>query len=187
MNVVGISGSVRSNSYTAAAVKAALEGAQREHAQVSLLDLKDYPLPLVDRVRKDEESPEVVRQFRARIREADALIIGTPEYHGGMSGSLKNALDWLGLADLDGKIVGVVGVSGGALGAHEAMNQVRTTLRALHAWTVPEQAGIASVWKTITPAGQIKDEALLERLLRLGAQVARNARLHSPSGVARAS
>ena len=71
-------------------------------------------------------------------------ILATPEYHGGSSGVLKNALDLMGFDEFEGKMVGLVGVSGGRMGAVDALNTLRNIGRALHAWVVrwTEQAGI---------------------------------------------
>ena len=169
---------MRENSYTSVAVRTALEGAAQAGAEVELLDLRDFPLPLVDVVYQDKDAPADALRFRDAVRGADAVIIGTPEYHGGMSGALKNALDWLRGEEIDNKVTGLVGVSGGALGAHDAITQVRTTLRALHAITVPEQAGVAQAYKAIRD-GQVVDENLKARLIRVGAQVARFASAYS--------
>ncbi len=175
IKVLGIVGSQREASYTGTAVRAALEGAAQAGADVEVLEIRDLNLPFVETTVPDEKAPEAVRRLREKVRQADALVIGTPEYHGGMSGALKNALDWLTGAEIADKMVGLVGVSGGALGANEAMNQVRTTLRSLHAWTLPEQAGVPSAWKSIDGAGTVRDPQLAERLRRVGQLVVRHA------------
>ncbi len=82
MKVLGISGSMRADSYTAVAVRIALEGAAQAGAEVELIELKDFPLPLVDIVYQDKDAPIEALRFRDKVRAADAVIIGTPEYHG---------------------------------------------------------------------------------------------------------
>jgi NAD(P)H-dependent FMN reductase len=71
-----------------------------------------------------------------------------------------------------------VGVSGGALGAVNALNSLRTIGRALHAWVVPEQASIPEAWKVFDESGNLTDSALEERVKEVGRQVARVAYLH---------
>ena len=70
---------------------------------------------------------------------------------------LKNALDLMGFDEIEGKMIGLVGVSGGAMGAFDALNSLRNVGRALHAWVVPEQAAVAEAWKAFDGSGAVKD------------------------------
>src|SRR5690242_18703485 len=115
--VAGLSGSLRKGSYTALAVKLALKGAEQFGADVDFIDLNDYDLPLHKGTPDDGRENEAVQRLRRRFRAADGLILGTPEYHGSFSGVLKNALDFLTFDETEGKMIGLVGVSGGAMGA----------------------------------------------------------------------
>ena len=76
-------------------------------------------------------------------------------------------------------MVGLVGVSGGKLGALSALNDLRGVGRALHAWVIPEQASIAEAWRIFDDAGHLRDDDLKESLLEVGRQVARFSYLHS--------
>ena len=116
--------------------------------------------------------------MRAEVRQAQGIILGTPEYHGGYSGVLKNALDLMGFEEFEGKMVGLVGVSGGAMGAFGAMNSLREIGRALHAWVIPGQASIPQAWQEFDEAGNLKDAELNKRVRAVGRQVARFAYLH---------
>jgi NAD(P)H-dependent FMN reductase len=122
--------------------------------------------------------PEGVAAMRNAVKEADGIILGTPEYHGSFSGVLKNALDLMGFAEFEGKMVGLVGVSGGKMGAFDALNSLRNVGRALHAWVVPEQASVPEAWNAFDGSGGMKNQDIEERLLTVGRQVARFARLH---------
>jgi NAD(P)H-dependent FMN reductase len=117
------------------------------------------------------------RTFAGRGQAGPGIILGTPEYHGGYSGVLKNALDLMGFEEFEGKMLGLVGVSGGAIGAFGAMNSLREVGRALHAWVVPEQASIPRAWQQFDDAGNLKDPELNERVREVR-QVARFAYLH---------
>ena len=75
-------------------------------------------------------------------------------------------------------MVGLVGVSGGAMGAFDAMNSLRNIGRALHAWVIPEQVAVPSARKVFDKTGKITDQELEARILAVGRQVARFARLH---------
>jgi NAD(P)H-dependent FMN reductase len=176
--IVGISGSLRSGSYTTLAVRLALKGAEELECQTKLIDLRDYQLLFCD--GKDDESqfPKDVFRLREEVKQAHGIILGTPEYHGGYSGVLKNALDLMGFEEFEGKMLGLLGVSGGAMGAFGAMNGLREVGRALHAWVVPEQASIPQAWQEFDDAGNLKNPKLDERVRQVGRQVARFAYLH---------
>src|SRR6266581_8161543 len=177
--IVGISGSLRSGSYTTLAVAVALKGAEELKCETKLIDLREYRLVFCD--GKDDESqfPKDVFRLREEVRQAQGIILGTPEYHGGYSGVLKNALDLMGFEEFEGKMLGLVGVSGGGMGAFGAMNNLRAVGRALHAWVIPEQASIPEAYKVFDEAGTLKDSALEKRLKEVGRQVARFAYLHT--------
>jgi NAD(P)H-dependent FMN reductase len=176
IKVVGICGSLRRGSYTRMALAVTLRGAAETGAGTQLLDLAEYALIFAG--REGESEPESVAALRRQVKDADGIILGTPEYHGSFSGVLKNALDLMGFAEFEGKMLGLVGVSGGELGAFDALNNLRNIGRALHAWVVPEQASIPQAWNVFDDAGQVKDKSLEQRLLSVGRQVGRFARLH---------
>jgi NAD(P)H-dependent FMN reductase len=157
------------------AVTTALRGAAELGAITELVDLHEYHLPFAD--GGDDATPDMVR-LRAQVKQADGIILGTPEYHGSFSGVLKNALDLMGFDEFEGKMVGLVGVSGGAMGAFDAMNSLRNIGRALHAWVIPEQVAVPSARKVFDKTGKITDQELEARILAVGRQVARFARLH---------
>jgi NAD(P)H-dependent FMN reductase len=176
IKVVGICGSLRRGSYTRMALAVTLRGAAETGAGTQLLDLAEYALIFAG--REGESEPESVAALRRQVKDADGIILGTPEYHGSFSGVLKNALDLMGFAEFEGKMLGLVGVSGGELGAFDALNSLRNIGRVLHAWVVPEQASIPQAWNVFDDAGQVKDKSLEQRLLSVGRQVGRFARLH---------
>src|SRR5437870_6934812 len=179
--IIGISGSLRPGSYTTLAVALALKGAQELKCETKLINLREYHLVFCD--GKDDESqyPKDVFRLRDEVKSAQGIILGTPEYHGGYSGVLKNALDLMGFEEFEGKMIGLVGVSGGAMGAFSALESLRNIGRALHAWVVPDQASIPRAWQEFDEAGKLKDPKLEKRLLDLGRQVARFAYLHGSS------
>ncbi len=76
-------------------------------------------------------------------------------------------------------MIGLVGVSGGTLGAVHALSHLRTVGRALHAWVIPEQAAVSEAWKVFDEKGNVKSPEIEKRLLDLGRQVARFSYLHT--------
>ena len=177
--VVGICGSLRPTSHTRMALGLALRGAEDVGARTRLIDLREYHLNHCDGKEDESGYPEGVFRMRQEVAAAQGLILATPEYHGSFSGVLKNALDLMGFKEIEGKMIGLVGVSGGRMGALNALNALRVVGRALHAWVIPEQVSVPEVWKVFDDAGEAKDERLRERLTELGRQVARFSYLHS--------
>lgn len=175
-NVVGLCGSLRDGSFSRMALALALEGAAQAGATTELIDLREYDLSFVG---KDDPGTADDARLRAKVKAAQGLVIATPEYHGSFSGVIKNALDLLGFEETEGKMIGLVAVSGGAMGGIEAMNALRAVGRALHAWVVPNQAGVPRASKQFRPDGTLPDAALAERLREVGRQVASFARLHN--------
>ena len=177
LQVIGIGGSLREGSYTRRALKIALEGAEELGAETRIIDLGNYDLTFMD--GRSQSYPEGVRRLRADVQRAQGIILGTPEYHAGMSGVLKNALDLMGFDQFGGKMLGLIGVSAGELGAINALNSLRTIGRALHAWGVPQQVSIPKAWKLFNEDGTLEDDNLRERLKDVGREVARFAFLHT--------
>lgn len=179
IRIVAICGSLRRGSYTRQALDIALAGAAELGAQTQLINLRDYELVFCDGEKDKSRYPADVFKLQDQVKQAQGIILGTPEYHGGMSGVLKNALDLMGFHEFEGKMIGLVGVSGGQMGAVDALNSLRTIGRALHAWVVPQQVLIARAWQQFDSAGKLKDANLDQRLREVGRQVARFAYLHS--------
>jgi NAD(P)H-dependent FMN reductase len=179
IRVVGINGSLRDGSYTRLAIDLALQGAEEVGAQTQLIDLREYDLVFCDGKVGDDDAPPDVLRLRQEVRQAHGIILGTPEYHGSFSGVLKNALDLMGFDEFEGKMMGLVGTSGGKMGAINALNSLRMVGRALHAWVVPEQISIPEAWRMFDATGNLKDPAMEDRLKEMGRQVARFAFLHS--------
>jgi len=112
IQIVAICGSLRPGSYT----RMTLRGARETGAEATLIDLRDYQLIFCDGKEYENAYPKDVFRLRDDVKRAHGVILGTPEYHGGVSGVLKNALDLMGFEELEGKMIGLVGVSGGAFG-----------------------------------------------------------------------
>lgn len=160
------------------ALEVALRGASDARAVTRLIDLREYELAFVTAVDGEEQRLPDVQRLRGELRAADGIILGTPEYHGSFSGVLKNALDLMGFDEFEGKMVGLVGVSGGRMGAYDAINSLRNIGRVLHAWVIPQQVSIPEAWKAFDETGRMKDTRLEERVRQVGSEVAKFARLH---------
>jgi len=179
VRIVAICGSLRSGSYTRMALQVALRGARETGAEATLINLRDYQLTFCDGKEDESKYPKDVFRLRDEVKRAHGVILGTPEYHAGVSGVLKNALDLMGFEELEGKMIGLVGISGGAFGSVHALSHLRTVGRALHAWVIPEQVAVSEAWKAFDEQGNPKNVELEKRLLELGRQVVRFSYLHT--------
>ena len=165
MNVVGLGGSLASGSRSREALAIALSGAEEAGAAVELLDLRELALPMYS--TETEPTENVVRMVGA-LENADGLLWSSPLYQGSISGSFKNALDWLHLPSgnvyLVDKVVGLISVAGGAQ-ALQAINTMEFCVRALRAWAVPLVAPV--------PRAAVMEEATQSQLKMLGSEVVR--------------
>jgi chromate reductase, NAD(P)H dehydrogenase (quinone) len=133
MRVLGITGSLRRGSYNHALLRAA---AERLPAGVELAEFDRLAeIPAYDSDLEEEGVPEAVEALRAAMREADAILVATPEYNHSIPGALKNALDWAsrpaGQSAMMGKPAAVIGASTGMFGAVWAQAETRKVLSAL--------------------------------------------------------
>ena len=176
LKVVGLGGSLAQHSNSLAALKVALQGSAEAGARTVLLDIKQLSLPMYDPAI--DEPPDSVRGMCDSIYTADGLIWSSPMYNGTISGSFKNALDWLILLGyskppyLTDKVVGLISAAGGVQGL-QAVNTMEFVVRALRGWAVPLVLPIAQAWNAFDEKGVPKDRQLGEQLHALGREVAR--------------
>ncbi len=133
MRVLGISGSLRSGSLNNALLRAAAERLPAGAELVEFDRLRE--VPPYDEDFELEGTPAVIEELRQAVREADAVLIATPEYNHSIPGQLKNALDWVsrpaGKSALNGKPAAAIGASTGMFGAVWAQAELRKVLGAL--------------------------------------------------------
>jgi FMN reductase len=176
IKIVGICGSLQENGTTKNALRIALDGAVEYGAEVSLLELRDFELVFFGSVA-ESEYPADVERLRKNIRESQGVILATPEYHGSLSGTLKNMLDLMVIDDFETKIVGLVGVAGGHTGAINSLNTMKTICRNLHCWVLPQDVSISNSSLAFGDDGNAIDPALQVRLLNVGRQAVKFASL----------
>jgi NAD(P)H-dependent FMN reductase len=161
--VVAISGSLRASSHTRLSLNRALEVAEQNGGSTELVDLREYDLPSIN---PDDEEPVDAERLTTTVREADAVLLGTPVYHGSFSAPLKNALDYCGFDEFEDTTVGLLAVAGGSFPV-SALDHLRTVCRAVNAWVLPHQAAIPNVYNQIE-GDEIIDETIAERVETLG-------------------
>ena len=161
VKIVGIGGSLRPDSYSQQALRVAADRVRALGAEVELLDLREMNLPFCNGGDDYPDYPDVAR-LQETVKQADGLILATPEYHGSISGVLKNALDLMGFEELSGKVAGLISVLGGQSNSN-ALNDLRVIMRWVHGWVIPEQIAVGQAWKAFGPDGKLLDESLSKR------------------------
>lgn len=165
---------MRSGSYSQQALEIAAQRVQALGAEVEILDLRTMNLPFCDGGDDYPDYPDVARLSQT-VKEADGLILATPEYHGSISGVLKNALDLLGFEELSGKVTGLISVLGGQPNSN-ALNDLRIIMRWVHGWVIPEQIAIGQAWKAFGEDGKLLDDKLSQRFDSFAQSLVENAR-----------
>lgn len=166
IEVVAVCGSLAAESVTRVALREALQAAQTEGAQTTLVDLREFTLPTFDADNQDAgDAPEV----RNRLQRADAILLGTPMYHGSFSSPLKTALDYSGFEEFENTTVGLLAVSGGSFPT-PALEHLRSVMRAFDAWPLPLDVAIPNSRDQVVDASLVED-SLSDRVRRLGTEV----------------
>lgn len=165
--ILGINGSLRDKSHTAEMVRIALDAAKRAGAEVQMLDLREYPLPMYE-AHRDYDEDKLVTQVSELVAGADGYLVGSPEYHGCMSGATKNFFDFL-YREICGKLFGLIAATGGSQG-NGCFETLRSAVQYCHGWTLPYS--VAGSGRDFDSDGKLINERVQDRLERLGRDVA---------------
>lgn len=176
IKIVGLGGSLATNSTSLGALKIALEAAQEAGAETALLDIRALDLPLYN--PDATEAPAQAQQMAETVYQANGLIWSSPLYHGSVSGAFKNALDWLQLLSdhdppyLTNKVIGLISTAGGVQGL-QAVNTMEFAVRALRGWAVPMVIPIPRAWKVFDEDGHVIESRVEEQLHALAKEMVR--------------
>jgi chromate reductase len=185
MQILAISGSLRSDSHNTRLLRAAAL-ALSPGVELELYDGL-AALPPYSEDADVEPAPVAVGDLRARIAAADALLIATPEYNASIPGGLKNAIDWASRPFPDnalrGKPVAVIGASTGLFGAVWAQAELRKVLRHAGADALEEELPVALADQAFEPTGELADPELHQGLVELLEALVREVR--TPLAVSR--
>jgi chromate reductase, NAD(P)H dehydrogenase (quinone) len=166
MRMLGLSGSLRRESYNTKLLRAAEELLPADAELELYEELK--AVPPYDEDDDVEPAPPAVADLRAAIAQADAILIATPEYNSSIPGQLKNAIDWisrpLARNPLRNKPVAVVGASAGAFGAVWSQAELRKVLAATGARVVDAEVAVGHAPTKFDEQGGLLDEAIREQL-----------------------
>jgi NAD(P)H-dependent FMN reductase len=162
LKVLGVGSSMREGSYGTRALRIVLDRMEKLQAETHLLDLRKIKMPTFN-PNSSVQSGKRIREVTEEVNWADVFILATPDYHGSMSGPMKNFLDhyWQEFA---GKTFGYICTS------HEkgltAMDQMRTTVRQCYGWSLPYGISVNGE-EDFNEAGEIVNSLLAKRLRML--------------------
>jgi len=177
MRVVGLGGSLREASRSRAALEVALDGAAGAGATVELLDLRRLELPMYS-PELEADVPQVVGTLLEACYNADGMLWSSPMYNGSVSGSFKNAIDWLHMLGsrepsfLHDEVIGLISAAGGTQGL-QVVNTMEFSVRSLRAWAVPYVVPVAQATGVFADSGDVQNRAVEQQLKLLGEEVVR--------------
>ena len=179
--LLAFAGSTRKGSYNQAILDVAVEGAREAGAEVTVISLTDYEMPIFN---EDDESEHGIhanaQAFKDLLMEHDGFLIATPEYNSSYPALLKNAIDWASrMADGEkplqaykGKIAGIMAASPGGLGGMRALAALRLLLENIGTMVLPNQRSVAKAGELVDDNGKLTDEKTIKFLKSLGRETA---------------
>lgn len=180
--ILAFSASLRKDSLNAKLVRNAAKAAESEGAAVTLIHLRDYPLPVYD---GDEEAakglPENAIRLKAMFKEHQGLLIASPEYNGSYPGGFKNMLDWLSrsapgerpFAAFEGKAAAIMAASPGAFGGMRMLPLLRLLLSGMRVLVLPDQVALPKATEAFQEDGSLRDPKIAASVQALGKLLAR--------------
>jgi chromate reductase len=179
--ILAFAGSLRAGSYNKTLVKIAANAATEAGAAVTLIDLRDFALPVFDEdLEAAEGLPENALALKALFIDAQGLLLSLPEYNSSLTAVFKNTIDWVSrpapnekpMAAFDGKVVTLLSASPGALGGMRGLVHARAMFGNLSSIVLPGQVSVSKAHEAFTPEGQLKDARQQANVEKLGAGLA---------------
>ena len=164
--ILAFAGSTRRESFNKKLVESAAKGAREMGAQVTLIDLKDFPLPVFDQDWEAEQGmPDNGVNLKKLFIDHDGLLIASPEYNSSITAVLKNAIDWVSrpapgeppLVAFRGKVATLMSASPGPLGGLRGLVHVRSILGNIGVIVLPDQIAVAKAQEAFQSDGSLTD------------------------------
>ena len=180
--ILAFAGSTRVDSFNKKLVKIAAAGAMESSTDVTVIDLRDFAMPLYDGDLEQKEGlPSNARKLKDLMLSHQGFLISSPEYNSSISGVLKNMIDWTSrpsegeepLACFKGRVAGIMSASPGGLGGLRGLVHVRAILENINVLVIPDQIAIAKAHEVFNADGTLKDKKQEEQVKRIGANVAK--------------
>src|SRR5215218_6500752 len=164
--ILAFAGSLRRESFNKTLVPIAASAARSAGAEVTLIDLKDFPLPLFDQdLEAGQGMPENAAKLKKRFINHDGLLVASPEYNSSVTAALKNAIDWVSrpapgeppLVGFRGKVATLMSASPGGLGGLRGLVHLRSILGNIGVIVLPDQVSVARAHEAFRPDGSLAD------------------------------
>lgn len=164
IKILGFAGSLRKDSYNRALLLAA-QKLVPDGAEIEIVDIGSFPLYNED---LEASLPAAIADFKAKLVQADAILMVTPEYNYSISGVLKNALDWAsrpyGSNSFDGKPVAIMGATSGTVGTARAQYHLRQICVFLNAYVLNKPEIMVSSVADKFKDGELVDEKTKQKV-----------------------
>ncbi len=180
--ILAFSGSLRAESFNQKLVNIAAEGARDAGAHVTVISLKDYPMPLYDQDLEDASGkPEKAKELKKLFLEHDGLLIASPEYNSMISAAMKNAIDWVSRADSAdepmlsaflGKTAGILSASPGGYGGARSLGFLRPFLENIKVTVIEDQYSLPNAHEAFDANGNLKDQEIAAKVKAIGKALA---------------
>ena len=177
--VLAFAGSLRRASLNKRVLKTAIRGAEAAGAEVTYIDLRDYPMPLYDSDEHDARGfDENALKLQGLLTQHDGLLIASPEYNGSLPAALKNAIDWASRPSdrydrgkvFRGKVAAIMTASPGSLGGVRSLAHLRGVLTSVGVLVLPQEVAVTFAEGRFADGGEeMADEKMKGSLETLGA------------------
>lgn len=180
--ILAFAGSTRVDSFNKKLVKIAAAGAMENGVDVTVIDLRDYTMPLYDGDLEQQQGlPSNARKLKDLMLLHQGFLISSPEYNSSISGVLKNTIDWVSrpvegeepLACFKGRVAGIMSASPGALGGLRGLVHVRAILENISVIVIPDQIAVAKAHEVFNADGTLRDKKQEDQVKKIGANVAK--------------
>lgn len=171
--ILAFAGSTRKESFNKKLVCVAADLARKNGAEVTLIDLKDFPLPLYDEdLEASEGMPENANKLFELFKAHDALLLSSPEYNSSLSAVLKNVIDWVSrprpdevrMAAFVDKVATLLSASPGQLGGLRGLVHVQSILGNIGVLVLPDQVAVSNAHEAFAEDGSLKERQIHNRL-----------------------
>lgn len=180
--ILAFAGSLRNDSCNKKLVKIAAEGARNAGAEVTYIDLRDYPMPIYDQeIETKEGIPPNAQKIKDLFIANDGFLISSPEYNSSISGVLKNTIDWasrpsksdeIPLVCFKGKVATLMSASPSQLGGLRGLVHLRSILGNIDVIVLPQQQTIPNAYEAFNTEGNLLNERHQKNAVKLGADLA---------------
>lgn len=180
--IIAMTGSLRADSWNTKLARIAADAARSAGADVTFVELRDFPMPLYNQEIEDSTGmPEHAQRLKDLFKANQGVLISAPEYNSSITGALKNAIDWISrpapnespLAAFDGKIAGLMSASPGALGGLRGLVTVRSILSNIKVLVLPDQFALTQAHEAFDADGTLTNEHALKQVTAIAGKVVR--------------